>query len=198
MLTKTGRIYLIDFGIARHYEAGRIKDTIPLGSPGYAAPEQYGKAQTTAQTDIYSLGATLQTLLTGKDPLEIAISSEKQRRRIKRRIPTKLQPLLQQMLERDASQRPQSMEEVKEHLERFNHKFLIQKARRVRIPMQKAAIDALLLTMFIVVCLVFAGIFFTFPWLIVPIYTLAYLLIFLLRLRITDNDTSATFSQKNS
>jgi len=67
MLTKTGRIYLIDFGIARHYTAGQTRDTAPLGSPGYAAPEQYGKAQTTAQTDIYGLGATLQTLLTGKE-----------------------------------------------------------------------------------------------------------------------------------
>jgi len=117
MRTKTGRLYLIDFGIARHYAPGQSRDTAPLGSPAYAAPEQYGKAQTTLQTDIYGLGATLQTLLTGKDPLEIAVSGEKQGRKIKRRIPRKLRPLLEQMLEREASKRPQSMDEVKQSLQ---------------------------------------------------------------------------------
>lgn len=71
MLTPWGQVYLIDFGIARRYRTGQLRDTGPLGSPGYAAPEQYGRAQTTPQTDIYGLGATLQTLLTGREPLEI-------------------------------------------------------------------------------------------------------------------------------
>jgi len=117
MRTKTGRLYLIDFGIARTSVPGQRRDTAPLGSPAYAAPEQYGKAQTSAQTDIYGLGATLQTLLTGKDPLELAVSGEKQGRRLKRRVPSKLRPLLEQMLEPDASRRPQSMDEVKHSLQ---------------------------------------------------------------------------------
>src|SRR5258708_36684920 len=71
IITRSGRICLIDFGIARLYRPGR-KDTGPLGTPGYAAPEQYGRrAHTTPQTDIYGLGATLQTLLTGKATLGI-------------------------------------------------------------------------------------------------------------------------------
>ncbi len=57
MLTPEGNLYLIDFGIARHFKPGQNRDTIALGSPGYAAPEQYGKAQTTPRSDIYSLGA---------------------------------------------------------------------------------------------------------------------------------------------
>src|SRR5215472_8817935 len=117
MHTKTGRLHLIDFGIARTCVPGQSRDTAPLGSPAYAAPEQYGKAQTTAQTDSYGLGATLQTLLTGKDPLEIAVGGEKQGRKIKRRVPRKLRPLLEQMLERDASKRPQNMDEVKQSLQ---------------------------------------------------------------------------------
>ncbi len=68
MRTPGGRIYLIDFGIARRFKPGQKRDTLPLGSPGFAAPEQYGKAQTTARTDIYGLGATLYFLLTGYDP----------------------------------------------------------------------------------------------------------------------------------
>ena len=113
MLTKTGRIYLIDFGIARHYTAGQRRDTAPLGSPGYAAPEQYGKAQTTAQTDIYGLGATLQTLLTGKEPMEFLVGGAS----LGHAIPEKMQTLLKKMLERDASQRPQSVGEVKQSLQ---------------------------------------------------------------------------------
>ena len=68
MRTRFGRLYLIDFGIARRFTLDKTRDTGPLGSPGYAAPEQYGRAQSTEQTDIYGLGATLQTLLTGREP----------------------------------------------------------------------------------------------------------------------------------
>lgn len=68
LLTPGGQIYLIDFGIARRFKPGQAKDTTPLGSPGFAAPEQYGRAQTTPRSDIYSLGVTLYVLLTGYNP----------------------------------------------------------------------------------------------------------------------------------
>jgi WD40 repeat protein/tRNA A-37 threonylcarbamoyl transferase component Bud32 len=68
MLTPQGHLYLIDFGIARLFKPGQATDTAALGSTGYAAPEQYGKAQTTVQTDLYGLGATLHQMLTGHDP----------------------------------------------------------------------------------------------------------------------------------
>jgi serine/threonine protein kinase len=105
MITSKGGIYVIDFGTARRYRADQIRDTGSLGSPGYAAPEQYGKAQTTPKTDLYGLGATLQTLLTGKEPLEIAsggIPPECD-------IPSDLQRLIRQMMKRDASKRPHDM-----------------------------------------------------------------------------------------
>ena len=70
MRTPQGKLYVIDFGIARFFKPGQAKDTIALGSPGYAAPEQYGRMQTTPRADIYSLGAILHQLLTGKDPSE--------------------------------------------------------------------------------------------------------------------------------
>jgi len=70
MRTPTGRLYLIDFGIARYFKPGQAKDTVALGSIGYAAPEQYRKAQTTPRADIYSLGAVLHQLLTTSDPSE--------------------------------------------------------------------------------------------------------------------------------
>lgn len=68
MVTPQGEVKLIDFGIARHFRPGKTGDTQALGTPGYAAPEQYGRDQSDARTDIYGLGATLHHLLSGVDP----------------------------------------------------------------------------------------------------------------------------------
>lgn len=67
-VTKTGVCKVIDFGIARFWKPGRSKDTLILGTPGYAPPEQYGQGQTVPSSDVYALGATLHHLLTGRDP----------------------------------------------------------------------------------------------------------------------------------
>ena len=69
MLKPDGEISLIDFGTARIFKTGNSEDTTCLGTPGYAAPEQYGgNGQTTPQTDIYCLGATFHHLTTGRNP----------------------------------------------------------------------------------------------------------------------------------
>ncbi len=127
IITRSGRICLIDFGIARLYRPG-WKDTGPLGTPGYAAPEQYGRgAHTTPQTDIYGLGATLQTLLTGKEPLEIMQDGIPPKRA--RAIPTDLQNYLARMLERDATRRPHNMVEVKQALQQIKAQRPVQKIK---------------------------------------------------------------------
>lgn len=70
ILKKTGRLVLIDFGTAREYcYENNSSDTTYLGTRGYAAPEQYGgRGQTDERTDIYCLGVTLYSLLTGYNP----------------------------------------------------------------------------------------------------------------------------------
>jgi WD40 repeat protein len=112
MVTPDGTIYLIDFGIARLFKPGQAKDTIAFGSPGYAAPEQYGKAQTTARADIYSLGATLHQMLTGSDPSEAPFAFVPPQRPV-----PELGQLIMHMVSMDANKRPANIAEVKQKLQ---------------------------------------------------------------------------------
>ena len=66
-----GKAMLVDFGIAKIYDP-HLATTIGAKAvtPGYSPPEQYGGGHTDMRSDIYSLGATLYTLLTGQVPPE--------------------------------------------------------------------------------------------------------------------------------
>ncbi len=62
----TGRVMLIDFGIAR-WVSQQEKGVTAVGTMGYAPPELFsGRVQ--PASDVYSLGATMFHLLTGSDP----------------------------------------------------------------------------------------------------------------------------------
>jgi len=123
MLTPDGNIYLLDFGIARHFKPGQSKDTTALGSPGYAAPEQYGKAQTTPQADIYGLGATLHQFLSGSDPsltpFQFAPLHLRGHQGAMNWATTELEALIMQMLDMNMSKRPASIAVVKQELQRI-------------------------------------------------------------------------------
>lgn len=67
IMVSGGHVKLIDFGIARLYSPAKKGDTLRIGSPGYAPPEQYG-GQTDPRSDIFSLGVVLHRLLTKSDP----------------------------------------------------------------------------------------------------------------------------------
>ena len=71
ILLPDGMIKFIDFGVARTYKVRKAKDTVAIGTYGYAPPEQYGKGQTDARSDIYTLGATLYHLLTNLGPVPL-------------------------------------------------------------------------------------------------------------------------------
>ena len=69
MITPQEKVMIIDFGICRYYNPDKDTDTFRLGSPGYAAPEQYkGRGQSCIQTDIYALGVILFQMVTKYDP----------------------------------------------------------------------------------------------------------------------------------
>ena len=69
ILGQDDQVKLVDFGIAKATAGTGLTATpsIPLGTPGYAPPEQYS-GQVEPRTDVYALGATLHHLLTGRDP----------------------------------------------------------------------------------------------------------------------------------
>ncbi len=65
MIDDLGHVRLIDFGIARGFQANQ-KGTM-IGTEGYSPPEQY-RGEYGPASDIYALGATLHHLLTCQDP----------------------------------------------------------------------------------------------------------------------------------
>lgn len=76
MILPSDEIKVIDFDAARLYKSFESKDTVMLGTIGYAAPEQYGEAQTDERTDIYAMGILLNVMLTGKHPVNEMVDGE--------------------------------------------------------------------------------------------------------------------------
>ncbi len=101
MLTRSGHIKLIDFGIARFFRPTGKQDTQHLGTPGFAPPEQYGTAQTDKRSDIYSLAMTLFQLLTD------TLSEQGFGLENIRAINPKISPVVARALEKAADMRPE-------------------------------------------------------------------------------------------
>lgn len=103
MITNDGTAKIIDYSICRLTKPNQRKDTTILGTAGYASPEQFGFAQTSATADIYACGVLLNYLLTGKLPNEELHQGA-------------LKPVIEQCIEIDESKRFQSAEELKKVL----------------------------------------------------------------------------------
>jgi formylglycine-generating enzyme required for sulfatase activity/predicted Ser/Thr protein kinase len=71
IITPDNRAVLVDFGIAKVNQPGQqTTQGARAVTPGYSPPEQYGAGGTNEQSDVYALGATLYSLLTGQVPVE--------------------------------------------------------------------------------------------------------------------------------
>lgn len=69
MLDKKGRVYVMDFGIARSaYLPGMTQTGALIGTPEYMSPEQARGENLTERSDLFSLGVIFYELLTGKSP----------------------------------------------------------------------------------------------------------------------------------
>lgn len=67
IIDNNGRVVLIDFNASRK-QSQNSKDTVIMGTVGYASPEQLGLSQTDARTDIYAVGVLLNVMITGEHP----------------------------------------------------------------------------------------------------------------------------------
>jgi serine/threonine protein kinase len=95
---------IIDFGIIRKNKPNVANDTLILGTPGYAAPEQFGFTQSSCRTDIYALGVLMNVMATGKLPNE-------------KRATGKLGKVISKCIEIDSEKRFNTISEVQDALE---------------------------------------------------------------------------------
>ena len=56
MIDRDRKVYLVDFNISRELDGTKVRDTVAMGTRGFAAPEQYGFSESDIRTDFYSLG----------------------------------------------------------------------------------------------------------------------------------------------
>lgn len=119
MLDGSGRLKVVDFGIARLAQASAARLTATdttLGSAAYMAPEQARGAAATEATDVYALGCVLTTLLTGHPPfaaehpmgvMQQHLSDAPPSVRARRpEVPPALDRLVAGMLAKDPTHRP--------------------------------------------------------------------------------------------
>lgn len=133
LLDENGEPHLIDFGLAKCLEqdSGLTQTGAFLGTPAYASPEQaagQNKSITTA-SDVYSLGAILYALLTGRPPFDgqsVAETIEKVKhtdpprpRSVRPGIPANLEIICLKCLAKEPAQRYVSALELAEELGRF-------------------------------------------------------------------------------
>jgi len=120
----TGRVMLIDFGIARAINAEE-KGVTAVGTMGYAPPELFS-GQVEPRSDIYSLGSTMFHLLTGADPqnnplLIFDFQKNPRPRQINPQLSDQMEKILMRSVEYNADHRFSSAEEMRrvlvEHLE---------------------------------------------------------------------------------
>ncbi|MGH2514615.1 MAG: serine/threonine-protein kinase, partial [Ktedonobacterales bacterium] len=124
MLTPSGGIKLVDFGIARWLHPNRARDTAQLGTDGYAPLEQYS-ARSEPRSDLYALGASLFHLLTGRvpepAPSRIAGRSLAPIRGSNPRVPEAVQQIIIQALALQPRDRFQDAAAMRDALERARH-----------------------------------------------------------------------------
>lgn len=103
LITKQGRIKVTDFGIARAMNAGTtmMYTNSIMGSAHYLSPEQASGKPINGSTDIYSLGAVLYEMLTGRVPYEGETPISVALKHVRERLipPTRYNPSIPTLLE---------------------------------------------------------------------------------------------------
>ena len=128
MLDRSGTVKVMDFGIARSLDTASTLTAAVLGTPSYMAPEQAAGLPVDQRTDIYSLGLVLYEIFTGvaaftaDTPIALAWKQVHERpihpRDLEPALPATLEKVILKCLEKDASHRYQSAEQLEVALHR--------------------------------------------------------------------------------
>jgi serine/threonine-protein kinase len=149
MLCNDGSLRIMDFGIAKAVEMRRItfgSFSPTMGTPDYMAPEQVKGKRGDERTDIYSLGAILYEMLTGRMPFEgpnaymvmnaRLIGDPIAPSKIKPDIPPEVEEIVLHALEREPDDRYPSAEAMKAELDHPETVKVTNRAARLRRPAQ--------------------------------------------------------------
>jgi len=128
MVDLSHRAHIMDFGISISFDVGRLTQTGALvGTPYYMAPEQFEGKNTDHRADIYSLGVIMFQMFTGRLPFEsdtpMAIiyahlkSDPPKPTSIAKDIPSELEAIILKALQKDATQRYQTVRDLLAALE---------------------------------------------------------------------------------
>jgi formylglycine-generating enzyme required for sulfatase activity len=123
-----GRVKVLDFGLTKPIgtDSELTKSGAVVGTPSYMSPEQARGQKVDARTDIFSLGAVLYRLLTGRNPFvgdhimavltALAVEEPTPVRELNPNVPEALADLVNQLLAKKPEARPQTAAEVAERL----------------------------------------------------------------------------------
>ena len=132
VLNGDGTLKVTDFGLAKHSVADSdlTSSTVFIGTADYLSPERASGEAVDMRSDIYSLGATLYELLTGRKPFEgatplIVITKHLREvvrppRELRPDLPYPVQFLLLHMMAKRRENRPQNYEVLLSLLERLD------------------------------------------------------------------------------
>ncbi len=126
---ETGRVKILDFGLARAADGGPqlTREGAIIGTPAYMAPEQAQGKPLDRRCDLFSLGCVLYRLATGRPAFQgndvvstlMAVATEEPPppRQLDAAFPPALSDLIMKLLAKDPGDRPASAQAVAEALQ---------------------------------------------------------------------------------
>jgi serine/threonine protein kinase len=145
MVTNNGNVKLMDFGIARPIDASlhTTDNASVMGTMQYLPPELLEGKSADLKTDIYSLGAVLYEMVTGKKAFDETNISKLMMAKIKNdyrplesfnlKIPSKLKKLINQCLNRDKEKRPVNADYVLTELTKIHKSLTLESPESVML-----------------------------------------------------------------